>query len=240
MVGISKTGVPGAGVFVSPLLAKLFGGFQSIGVMLPMLIVGDVFAVLWYRRHAQWNRIIGLIPWVLAGMAIGAVSLWALGESQAKKDVLGPIIGVLTLGMLAVTLLQDRLDQRFTPTSKIGVIGTGLAAGFTTMVSNAAGPIMTIYMAANRVTKKEFIGTLAWYFFTLNLAKVPVYGYLTAAHPDKAIFTETSLLFNLAMCPAIIVGVFFGKWLLPRVSQQAFDRIVLTLAAVSAVWLITR
>lgn len=81
LIGVSKTGVPGIGILVVPLLAEAFGGRASVGTMLPMLIVGDIFAVLWYRHHARWNRLIELIPWVSVGMALGAFLLWRLGEA---------------------------------------------------------------------------------------------------------------------------------------------------------------
>jgi uncharacterized membrane protein YfcA len=235
MVGVSKTGVPGVGIFVAPMLASIFGGFQSVGIMLAMLIFGDCFAVLWYRRHAHWDKILGLLPWVVAGIAIGAIAMWKVGESKSTKDVLGVVIGIMVLLMLALYLIQDRLHERFTPKSPAGIAGTGLTAGFTTMVSNAAGPIMSIYMAAQKLPKKEFMGTLAWYFFMLNLFKVPICVYLTHVHPNKPIITGRSLLFNLIISPVILVGVFIGKWLLPRVSQEAFDRAVLGLAALAAI-----
>lgn len=235
MVGVSKTGVPGVGIFVAPMLAGVFGGFQSVGIMLGMLIFGDCFAVLWYRRHAQWDKIWGLVPWVVTGIVIGVFAMWKVGESKSTKDILGLIIGIMVLFMLAVSLIQDRLHERFTPRSKAGIAGTGLMAGFTTMVSNAAGPIMSIYMTAQKLPKKQFMGTLAWYFFMLNLFKVPFCFYLTYAHPDKPVMTPASLLVNLRMCPVVLVGVFAGKWLFPRVSQQAFDRAVLGLAALAAI-----
>jgi uncharacterized protein len=238
MVGVSKTAIPGAGILVAPLLARAFGGFPSVGIMLPMLIFGDFFAVAWYRRHAQWDKIVGLLPWVIGGMAVGTAALWMVGESKSTKDVLGVVIGILVLAMLVLYFVQDRLDERFTPKSPIGVAGIGAAAGFTTMVSNAAGPVMSIYMAAHRLPKKQFMGTLAWYFLLLNLSKVPVYLLLTHTHPDKPIMTPHSLLFNLAICPVIVVGVFIGKWLLPRISQEVFERAVIILAALAAVKLI--
>ena len=238
LVGVSKTGLPGIGTLVAPMLAIVFGGRQSIGIMLLMLIAGDCFAVLWYRRHAQWDKLVGLLPWVVAGMSVGVLALWLTGEAKGTKDALGVIIGVLTLLMLAVFLVQDRLDDRFAPTSSVGVASTGGAAGFTTMVSNAAGPIMTIYMAAHRLPKKQFIGTLAWYFFVLNLSKVPVYAALTAMNPGKPIITTRSVLFNLELLPLVVAGAFLGRWMLPRISQKAFEAIVLGLAAVSAIKLI--
>ena len=238
LVGVSKTGLPGTGILVVPLLAAAFGSRPSVGIMLPMLIFADLFAVTWYRRHAQWDKLVGLIPWVVAGMASGAVALWAVGEAKSQLDILGKAIGVIVLVMLFLTIVQDRLDERLTPHSPAGVAFTGAAAGFTTMVSNAAGPVMTIYMTAHKLPKKQFVGTLAWYFFIFNLSKLPIYAVLTALNPAKPMMTAHSLLFNLMVCPVILLGVFAGKWLLPRIPQKLFDTTVLALAGIAAVKLV--
>ncbi len=238
LVGISKTGIPGTGILVVPMLAYAFGGRQSVGIMLPMLIFADCFAVLWYRRHVQWDKLIGLLPWVVAGLVVGAIGLWITGRLSGSVDVIGRVIGVLVLLMLVINLLQGRLGNKLTPTSKIGIAATGTAAGFTTMVSNAAGPIMSIYMSAHKLPKKEFIGTLAWYFFLINLSKVPVFLVLSAVNPQKPMITLQSFKLDLVLFPVILVGVFAGKWLLPRISQKAFDVAVLGLAGLAAIKLI--
>lgn len=237
-VGISKTGVPGVGIVIVPLLAFGFGGRLSAGVMLPMLIMGDMFAVGWYRQHAQWDKLVGLLPWVYSGVAIGTVVLWKTGQSKSLKDPTDTIIGVLVLVMLVLHLLRNKLGEQFQPTSPMGVAGTGVAAGFSTTVSNAAGPVMQMYMSAHKLSKEAFMGTIAWYFFIVNLSKFPIYWILSRLMPQKPIVTADSLMFNLQIAPAIIVGVFIGKWLLPRIKQKSFQTIVIVLAAVGALNLI--
>lgn len=234
LVGISKTGVPGVGILVVPLLAGTFGGRPSIGIMLPMLIMGDVFAASWYRRHVQWDKLIGLLPWVVVGLVIGGFALWQTGKMTGTKDLIGMVIGFMVLGMLAVHLLRNFLGDKLTPKSKAGMIGTGVTAGFSTMVSNAAGPIMQLYLAAQELPKEQFMGTIAWYFFTINASKLPVYIVLSLLAPKNPIITAQSMIFNLEIFPVIVVGVFIGKWLLPRLSQKQFDSAVLVLAAVGA------
>jgi len=239
LVGISKTGVPGVGIVVVPMLACAFGGRLSAGVMLPMLIVGDVFAVAWYRRHAQWDKLVGLLPWVVVGMAFGTGALVITGRHSAGlKDPTGTVIGVLVIAMVTVHLLRSRLGERFQPTSPTGVAGTGVAAGFSTTVSNAAGPVMQMYLAAHKLPKEAFMGTIAWYFFVINLSKFPIYVVLSRMMPHEPIVTTHSLLLNLAVAPAIVVGVFIGKWLLPRIPQKSFESIVIALAALGALNLI--
>ena len=238
LVGISKTGVPGVGILVVPLLASTFGGRPSIGIMLPMLIMGDIFAATWYRRHVQWDKLIGLLPWVVVGLAIGTVTLQWTARLPDSKDVIGQMMGALVLVMIAVYFLQKFLGENLTPKSKIGTAGTGVSAGFSTMVSNAAGPIMQIYLAAHKLPKEQFMGTIAWYFFTINLSKLPVYIILSMVNPSNPIVTKSSGLFNLMMFPVIVVGVYIGKWILPRMSQKQFDVAVFVLAAAGAIKLL--
>ncbi len=238
LIGVSKTGVPGIGILVVPLLATAFGGRASVGTMLPMLIVGDIFAVWWYRQHTQWKRLVELIPWVLVGMALGAFVLWRLGEMHTSRDLLEPIIGTLVLVMLAIHLLRQRSGERLSPHSPVGIASTGTAAGFATTVSNAAGPIMGIYLTSLRLPKEQFMGTSAWYYFAVNLSKLPVFIVLSLINPEKPIITVRSLLFNVTAIPVIVAGVYVGRWLLPRIPQKLFDEVVLILAAIAAVKLI--
>ncbi|MEN6358380.1 MAG: sulfite exporter TauE/SafE family protein [Armatimonadota bacterium] len=238
IVGVSKTGVPGVGILVVTLLAMAFGGRQSVGIMLPMLIFADVFAVIWYHRHTQWDKLLRLFPWVVVGMAVGAVSMWLVGKSQSTKDILGIIIGALIIVMLVLHLLRSHMNDRLTPHSRAGVASTGVFAGFTTTVSNAAGPIMTIYLSALGMSKKEFMGTSAWYFFIINVSKVPIYIFLTMLNPAKPVISAHSLIIDAVLLPGILGGVFLGKWMLPRISQRAFNDTVLFLAAIGAIKLI--
>lgn len=239
-VGISKTGIPGVGIVVVPLLGIGFGSRLGAGVMLPMLIVGDMFAVAWYRRHAQWNKLVGLLPWVYTGVALGTVALYMTGRhntglknpANVMKDPTDIVVGALVLVMVILHMLKNKLGEKLQPTSPAGVAGTGVAAGFSTTISNAAGPVMQMYMAAHKLSKEAFMGTIAWYFFIVNLSKFPIYWILSKMMPQAPIVTAESLVFNLKIAPAIVVGVFIGKWLLPRISQKSFELTVIVLAAV--------
>lgn len=238
LVGISKTGVPGIGILVVPLLAMGFGGRLGAGVMLPLLIMGDVFAVAWYRRHCQWDKLVGLFPWVVVGMAFGTATLWLTGGAKGSKDATDLVIGILVLVMVALHVLRGKLGDRLTPTSRAGVAGTGAAAGFATTVSNAAGPIMQMYLAAYKLPKERFMGTIAVYFFTINVSKFPIYVVLSRLIPQKPIVTISSLTLNAAVFPAVLLGVYIGKWLLPRIPQKAFEMVVILLSLAGALNLI--
>jgi len=230
LIGMSKTGMPGVGILTVTLLAQAFGGWYSVGLMLPMLLIGDLFAIAWYRRHAHWGVLVRLLPWVVVGLVIGAVVLRYLGQNAQTKALMNPLIGTLVLLMLGLHLVQGKLGERFAPHSKLGTAGTGVAAGIATTISNAAGPIMTIFLTAQQFPKEQFMGTIAWYFFIINASKVPIYCL-------QSLFTRDSLLLDLLLAPAIILGAFIGRWMLPRIPEKVFSTLILVLAAVGALFL---
>jgi uncharacterized membrane protein YfcA len=240
LIGVSKTGIPGIATPVVPFLATVFGSRASVGIMVLMLICGDCFAIAWYRRHARWSRLIGLLPWVVLGMGVGAATLAVIGRLGPGRDYLGLLIGFLVIVMVVLHLLEQRIPEHLTPRSPIGTALTGIAAGFATTTANAAGPVMTLYFLAHRLTKEQFLGTAAWYYFTLNVSKVPVYMALTALNPADPVITLQSLWLVLSIAPALVGGAVTGRWVLPRIPQKSFDSLVLVLAVASALYLIVR
>lgn len=238
IVGVSKTGLPGAGILITPLMAIVFGGRLSVGATLPLLIFGDIFAVLWYQRHARWDHLRGLIPWVVTGIVIGTGLLWYTGLQGGTVDWLNIVIGVLVLAMMGVNLARQRWGDKLVPPSSLGLASTGTLAGFSTTVSNAAGPIMSIYLTGVGLAKNEFMGTTAWYFFIFNLTKLPIFTFLSWVLPAKPMVNISTVIFDVAMLPIIIAGTFVGKWLLPRLRQDLFNNIVLVLAGATAIKLI--
>ena len=237
IIGFSKTGVPGTGILMVPLMAIVFGPQLSLGATIPMLVMGDSFAVAFYRVNCKWEHLKRLAPWVIGGLLLGTLLLdYWLGH-PSKHDYLGPLIGTIVLAMLAMNLLRGKLGDRLVPTSKEGRAITGLVAGFSTMVSNAAGPVMAIYMTATGMPKEQLMGTSAWYFFIFNLSKIPLLVILTARHPALPMITVPTLLFNLTMFPVIVIGAYGGRWLLPRIPQKQFNNAILILAALAALTL---
>src|SRR5579872_2182684 len=165
-VGVAKSGVPGLGIAVVPMMVLVAGSARtSPGWLLPMLCTADVFAIVYYRRHAQARRLFELAPWVLLGMAAGSVALgW-------RESVLRPIIGALVLSMIAAHLWRKRHAAAAVPTGWTHSARYGAVAGFATTVANAAGPVMNVYLLSKRLPKEEFVAAGAWFFFLINLTK---------------------------------------------------------------------
>lgn len=239
LVGISKTGMPGAGILVAPMIAFAFPtGRLPQGALLPMLLFADFFAVAWFRRHADWGHLKALTPGLLVGIVVGAGLLHGIGLHQEQVDLSSDIVAVLVLVMLGIHLLRKVVGDRLLPTSKPGQALTGIAAGFATTVGNAAGPVTGVYLAAAKLPKEAFIGTSAWLYLALNALKVPIYVALTLAVPTQPMFTRDSLAFNLALAPMIALGALIGKKLLEIVPQALFEGLVLVLAALASVKLL--
>jgi uncharacterized protein len=221
-----------------PIMAYVFGSRLSVGATLPMLIVADIVAVILYHEHTAWDHLRKLAPWVVGGLIAGTATLSWIGQHAQQKDLMSIVIGVIVLAMLILSLLRGKLGDRLVPTSREGVAATGVLAGFTTMVSNAAGPIMQIYLVATGMPKNRLMHTTAWYFFIFNLLKVPLLLGVTMQNPGAPLLNQQTLLFDLQTVPVILIGAGIGKFALPIIPQRAFTNVVLTLSAVGALWLI--
>ena len=238
MIGFSKTGVPGFGMLAVPVLALAFGGRGSLGTMLPMLIAADLFAIAWYRRHARWDLLLGLSGWVLVGCAVGTATLWLMAMHPDGPDWPGFSIGVLVLGMLGLHLHRRRIDPGDGTAKRMGSPVAGASAGFATTVSNAAGPITTLYLSSAGLDKNEFMGTSAWFYFFFNLLKLPIYLLVGTFAASPPLLNSASLGINAVVAPGIVVGAIVGRLFLPVISQRLFEDAVIGLAALASVKLI--
>jgi uncharacterized protein len=225
LVGLSKTGLPGVSILAIVLMTEAYpkNAAYSVGAILPVLLVGDVFAVAWFRRDADWGRLVRLLPWVLAGMIPGVFVLLLV-----KGNGLRPIIGSLVLGMLAIEICRQWFGWERMPHRWWFAAATGLLAGFTTFVANAAMPVMSIYLVSQDFDKRQFIGTAAWFFLILNVSKVPAYG---AMH----MLTWEMLPTAAALAPLTILGALLGVYVLSRIPQRFFDALALALAGIAAI-----
>ena len=226
-IGVSKTGLPGVGILVVPLMALAFPAKPSVGLLLPILIFADIFAVGYYRHHGKWKHLAKLLPWAIVGIGVGYVVL-----SKINSDMLKPVIGVIVLGMLAIRLRSIlKSDPQKLPDHWTFAAMMGLLAGTTTMMANAAGPVMVLYLLSMHFPKQKFIGTAAWFFFIVNWIKVPLMGNL-------GMITAASLKMDLMVFPAVVAGAAAGIWLLKRIPQRLFNILALILAAAAAIKLL--
>ncbi len=182
LMGVSKTGLPGLSIPSILLMTEAFpdDARLAIGAMLPVLLVGDCFAVAWYRHHAQWDRLWGLFPYVAVGMIPGWIVLRVLPDGNGLR----PIIGTLFLALLTVEICRRWFAWEHVPNKRWFIALIGLLAGFATIIAHAAFAVMAIYLLSQGMAKKEFMGTAAWFYFIINFSKIPFYaaaGMMTQA-----------------------------------------------------------
>ena len=217
--GMSKTGVPGIAMLGVLLMMLAFPGAEKLssGAVLPMLLAADVFAVRYYWRYADWKRIKQLLPAVVVGLLLGTAFMRIIDHSQFKIVLAG-----MVLALVSFEQLRRWRNWNTFPKSRLFARSMGMLCGFTTLVGNAGGPAMTIYCAAQNFNKHDFMGTMAVFFFAINMMKLPLMGGLN-------LITVETLWFNLLIFPGLLVGVIVGRKLFHVIPERYFVPCVLFL-----------
>ncbi|MFE2092735.1 sulfite exporter TauE/SafE family protein [Streptomyces sp. NPDC059460] len=238
LVGFSKTAVSGANTISLAVFAAVLPARESTGVLLPILIAGDALAVFTYRRHAHWPTLLRLFPAVAVGVVMGTVfMMWA------DDDAVGTSIGAILLFMAGVTVWRRRTgaDSKVAPDESGGPSGAGrlkarsygVLGGFTTMVANAGGPVMSLYLLSAGFRKLGFLGTSAWFFLIVNTSKVPFSVGLGLIDAQSLLLDATMLLF-------VVPGAYIGRKCVDRINQKLFERLVLGATVLGGLQLLLR
>lgn len=223
LLGVSKAGLKGLSIFNVTLLALAFGSKPSTGILLPLLVVGDTIAVIYYNRHAQWQHLLKILPWMLLGVLFGV----AAGKDLPEKWFTLAMV-VIIFGCLAILVFWDQKASKTVPKHWLFAASTGVLGGITTMIGNLAGPIANIYFLALRLPKNAFVGTAAWLFFITNMFKVPFHAFVW-----KTITTD-SLWLNLKLLPALLIGFVVGAKTLNYFNDHTYRRFILIVTAIGA------
>lgn len=223
LTGLSKTGIPGLGVLTVALFANAIEARSSTGALLPLLICGDVFGVAMYRKHASWPHLWKLFPSVVIGVIAGYFALGRLNNAEVER-----MIGGILLVMIGLHLWHQRQPKAAEgiPHSWWAAALAGSLAGFTTMVANAAGPVMILYLLAVGLPKMAFVGTGAWFFMLVNVFKVPF-------SVNLGLINRESLTLDALLVLPMIPGALLGPLVLRRINQTWFERIALALTVIA-------
>ena len=252
LCGIAKTALPGAATVAVALCTAVLPAKESTGAILLMLMTGDLLAVWSYRRDADFRMLRRLVPAVLTGVGAGALFLHLASNDSTRR-----LIGVILLLLVAITLIQRRSTSRrasddasaaqapsppaptletqeattalATPTTsgRLARLVYGSLAGFTTMVANAGGPVTSMYFLACRYPVKAFLGTTAWFFFLVNLVKLPFSASAGLVNP-------TTLSLAAIAAPVVIASALAGRRLAEHMDQRVFEPIIVVLTVISA------
>lgn len=224
VIGFSKTAIGGLVMVAVALFAAVLPARFSTGVALLLLIVGDLFAIRAYTRYADWKVLRGLAPWVGLGIVGGAVFLLYAGDTAVKRTI-GAILVVLVL-VAIVRKLRGTTSEEVPPPSVPLEGAAGVGSGFMSMVANA-GSLVYLYLLRLRLPMLTFLGTGAWYFFVVNLVKVPISFGL-------GLITSTTLVLTLVLSPAVAVGALVGRYAVKKLTLAAFEWIVLVVTLVAS------
>lgn len=218
-IGMSKAGFVGIGVVPVVLMAHVLPTKASTGVILPMLMIGDMVSVILFHRHAIWRYVLYLLPAAVVGVMCGA---WLM--SRIPSSVFGHVLGGLILLIAGLMLLLRFFRNQVARIAQHPGVAfpSGWLAGVTTMLANISGPLMTVYLLACKLPKMQFVGTLSWFFFLLNLSKLPF-------SAGMGFVNRESLFLNLLLAPFVLFGAWLGRRLLPAFSQSAFEMMLLLL-----------
>ena len=227
-IGLSKSGLAGTATLNVVLMAQIFGAKPSVGLVLPLLIVADLLGFLINRKGGSWRQIVPMMPPAIAGVIVGWLLLDRIDNAVARV-----VIGWIILGLLAFNfVLRKRREQFLALTEHRGFAqGMGFLAGTVTMIANAAGPVMTVFLLSQRLEKREHLGVFCRFFLFINLFKLPFSN-------SVGLISGPSLLTNLVLLPGVFLGIFLGWQILKRIPQNAFENTLALLTAFAAIWLV--
>lgn len=207
------------------IMAELFGAKQSVGIILPMLIVCDVTVYPMFRKYATWRQVAPLLPPIIVGIFAGCLVLSMINDLTARR-----IIGTVVLLMVALQLMRI-YEEKFLadlPDSKPFLWGSGVTIGVATMMANAAGPVYSIYALVHKMSKTEFLGVGARCFLLVNFIKIPFMAGLDLISPQ-------TLQLNFSLLPGIFGGIWIGRYLISKIPQRVFELLLYGFSMVAGV-----
>lgn len=228
LIGMSKTGVPNIGTLTVPVFALLFGAKNSTGIVLPLLCTADLLAVIYYRKRFHRELVFKPMFWALLGLATALV----LGHLVPESGFRAMMAGCILLGIAAMFAAGRAEKLEAITTSRWFAPFIGLALGFSTMIGNAAGPILTVYLLAMRLPKYAFVATGAWFIMILNYVKIPLQVFVW----DN--ISISGILLDLTAVPFILLGGFLGIQVVNVLPERQFKVLMVTLTIVSTLVLL--
>lgn len=227
LIGMSKAGIQGISLLAVPLMAMTFGAKPSTGLILPILCAADLMAVFYYRRIAEWKYVFRLLPAALLGFVVALLADKLVPPAEFKR-----LMGTCLVVVLLVMFWSDWKGKENSLSSRwwYGPL-FGLLGGFTTMIGNAAGPVMAIYLLSVKMPKYSFVGTNAWFFLVINYLKIPVQVWAW----DNITFQL--LMLDACTLPFVLLGAVLGILLVKRLPEKGFRYFTTAVTCVSVLML---
>lgn len=229
ILGMGKAGIKGLGVLIVTIMAILFGGKASTGILIPLMVVADILAVFYYNRHTQWKFLLKILPTMVLGVLVG---VW-FGNDISEK-LFRQIMAVFIILTVIMMVWMDQKKNKTVPTHWLFASSMGLLSGITSMIGNLAGSFANIYFLAIRLPKNQFIGTAAWLFLIINVFKLPFHIFVWKT------VTPESLLLNLFLIPGVLIGFFTGVTLVKLLNNEVYRKFIIIVTAAGALLILFR
>jgi len=228
LVSLSKGGLGGmAGTLSTPLMSLVMPVNQTLGLLLPIMLLADMFSIAFHWK--RWN---GRLVWLLLPGAVVGVTIGTYFVTTVSAQVLKIGLAIISLLFVAYKLFEKRIigSSKYEERKWHGWLA-GSTAGFTSAMAHSGVPPISIYLMLQNVTPRVFVATAVLFYAILNWVKVPYY-YFTGMF-------DFQQLWHIAwVFPIVPFGVWFGRWLVTKVSKSIFDNIILVLLVVAALLLI--
>lgn len=234
--GISKSGFAGgAGILSLPLMMLVMPVDKVAATLLPLLILCDMNAIYIHRHNKIWSKVLEIYVPAVGGILLGALVWWIVGRQgvQAWEGPIKQFVGVIAILFACYIMAKEAAMswvERLHPGPKTAIVA-GVAAGFTSTMAHAAGPIVGLFLFSQNLGKSLFVGSVAWTFTLINLTKLPFY-------VGVGLIRQDVLLFDLLLVWLIPIGSYLGKWMHHRVSESVFNRIILVLTFIAGLQLV--
>lgn len=222
ITGFSKFSVGGMGLLILPIVMLAFPGPEALGVIVPLYLITDFMAISSYRKAIAWPVLLRILPLAFIGVILGGKFLQ---EIDPEQFVL--VLGLIIILMIALGVYLDFRPAKFMQKPITAYI-MGLASGFISLVTNAAGPFVALFLLEQKLPKESYVSTRAWAFMFINLSKVPVLYSLSLINSD-------TLQAGMLAIPGLLIGSFLGHRFLKKVNPSQFKWLIRILAAVGAI-----
>lgn len=227
-IGMSKTGVQGITLLAVPYMAMAFGAKESTGIILPMLCLADIIAVAYYKRIADWKVVAKLLPTAIFGFFV-AIFVDKLIPTNEFRQLMGWTL-VLALVVMIWSEVFGKENKWMKKWWYVAIFG--LLGGFTTMIGNAAGPVMSVYLLSMRKEKMEYIGINAWFFLVVNFLKIPLQIFVWEN------ISVSTISLNLLMLPFIVLGAWLGIRIVKLFPEKAFRKFIQIVTILSVIMML--
>jgi len=221
IMGVSKGGLAsGLGIIATPLVALAVPAPQAAAILLPILLVMDAVGLFAYRGVFDRRHLGQLLAGGITGIALGALTFRYFSDALIRT-----MVGAMALAFVLIRLRAGLGEAPASAPSRAKGFFWSTLSGFTSTVSHAGGPPLSVYLLPLKLDKAVLVGTTVIFFAVINAVKLVPYAWL-------GLFDARNLATSLVLAPLAPVGILLGVRLQRRLPQEIFYRVAYALLTI--------